>query len=175
MRTVWKNTKNGFCRRLYLACLCLVFLPGITGADTGITELSTSGLLRKAAELSKKSGTLNSGLLRELNRSRELSVRLRQELTGALSELDALKGELETQRILARSSSEELNEVSALLRNAENGLKNLERLYTNSIEELRAERGRANRAERSTRIWRSAAIIIGALGLGAAAGIILFY
>jgi hypothetical protein len=54
-------------------------------------------------------------------------------------------------------------------------LKNLERLYTNSIEELRAERGRANRAERSTRIWRSAAIIIGALGLGAAAGIILFY
>jgi hypothetical protein len=163
--------KNGFIRLVFLSLFWAVFSPG-TAHGVPIEELPTSDLLRRAAVLSGDLTRLNRELLTELTGSRELSESLRRELNEALKELDGLKAALETQWTLAETSQAELNAVSGLLRITESELRNLTGLYESSLSAIALQTGRANKAERSVKIWRVigiAGILIAAGGIAAAA------
>jgi chromosome segregation ATPase len=123
-------------------------------------------LLRRAAELSADLGRLNRALQAELTASGGLSESLQRELNEALKELSALRTALEAQRGLAESSQAELNAVSALLQTAGNELTSLTQLYESLLSETASQTARANRAERSVRLWRVIGIAGGIIGAG---------
>jgi hypothetical protein len=148
-------------------------LPGI-GYGADLSGLPDRDLLRRAAELSTELLRINGELKTQLRLSRETSGILQEALTEASSGLSGLKNELEVQWKLSAASQTELNTVSALLKQAEEGLKNLTVLYESSLSETALQTARANREERAKKIWRIIAVIAGAAAAGGIAAAAVF-
>ena len=142
-----------------LLCFALVLQPaGLYGEEPELTQLPTNELLKKAVELCSELKRINNQQNMELTASREAYSRLEKEHA--------------TLKLLVQASGMELTAVKNYLSEAGNELQTLKQSFESLSAEAKSQAARANRAERSSTIWKIiavAAAVAAATGWGYAA------